>query len=73
MIDARPNWLSIAPYLKAARVRKSLSAFEVCQRTGIQPSSLSAYENGTTEPKSTALLALCELYGIDPRELVAVA
>lgn len=71
MSDGRPDWSELAPRLRAARKRAGLTAFEACQRSGVQPSSLHAYEAGTTEPKAGALLALCDVYGIDLRELVA--
>lgn len=71
MPGTRPDWTKIAPLLRKAREKAGLSVFEASQRSGVQPSSLYTYEAGTAEPKSTALLALCNVYGIDPLSLVA--
>jgi transcriptional regulator with XRE-family HTH domain len=64
-MSSRPDWAVLAPRLKAAREAAGLSVFEACQRSGVRPASLYTYEAGIAEPKSTALLALCNVYGID--------
>jgi transcriptional regulator with XRE-family HTH domain len=69
----RPDWMTLGPRLKQARQAKGLSVFEVAHSTGIRDVSIYAYERGVTEPQATALLALCTLYGLDPRQLVVAA
>ena len=67
----QPNWSAVAPRFREARKAAGLSVFETSQRAGVRPHSIYAYETGETEPKTLTFLALCIVYGIDPRELVA--
>jgi len=70
-MSLRPDWRSLAPRLRDARTRAGLTVEEASVRSGVDRGSLYAYEGGRTEPKAVALLALCNVYALDPRELVA--
>ena len=69
---ARPQTTPPTPFaaaLRAAREAAGLSVWEASRKSGIQPHNIYAYEGGRQEPLATALLALCDAYGIDPRGL----
>ena len=69
--------------LEVAEVRHALSASlrqrrEACgttqelvvQRLGVSRQAVSKWENGVSDPSTANLVALAELYGVDPTELI---
>lgn len=55
--------------LRAARVNAGLSRNEVAEALGIHVVTLHKWENGVTEPKLTKLTQMCEMYGIDIKDV----
>ncbi len=49
---------SFAARLKAARLRRDMSAAQLCQRAGIEQSHLSHFETGTRQPGADNLRKL---------------
>lgn len=42
----------------------------VAQRLGVSRQAVSKWENGVSDPSTANLVALAELYGVDPTELI---
>lgn len=51
--------------LKEGRQRKGLKQKEVADRLGIKPSTLSGYENGTSEPDIDTYMKMLRMYDLD--------
>ena len=58
---------------ETARTRKSLGGMTqefVAQALGISRQAVSKWENGTSEPTTTNLIALAKLFGVAPEDLL---
>ncbi|MBQ7800718.1 MAG: helix-turn-helix transcriptional regulator [Oscillospiraceae bacterium] len=56
--------------LKEHRVRCKMTQEFVAERLGVSRQAVSKWENGSSDPSTSNLLALAKLYGIDPEELL---
>lgn len=59
--------------LKEARNQNGLKQSEVAKKIGVKGNTLSNYENGVSEPDIDTFCALCEIYSLDPAELLGEA
>ena len=56
--------------LKEGRVSAKLKQSEVAEMIGIKGNTLSNYENGVSEPDIDTFCALCDIYNIDPSNIL---
>lgn len=56
--------------LKEGRINAKLKQSEVAEKIGIKGNTLSNYENGVSEPDIDTFCALCDIYGIDPSDVL---
>lgn len=61
---------SLGEALKENRIRCHMTQEFVAERLGVSRQAVSKWENGTSDPSTSNLLALAELYGISPEELL---
>ena len=61
---------SLGETLKEYRVRNNMTQEFVAERLGVSRQAVSKLENGTSDPSTSNLLALAELYGISAEELL---
>lgn len=63
--------MDVATILRQARLRAGATQAELGRRVGITPSVISAYENGTREPKSGILFEILSALGVDSLAVVS--
>lgn len=56
--------------LKEGRTNAKLKQSEVAEKIGIKGNTVSNYENGVSEPDIDTFCTLCDIYNIDPSELL---
>lgn len=56
--------------LKEHRLRCQMTQEFVAERLGVSRQAVSKWENGTSDPSTSNLLALAELYGVDAADLL---
>lgn len=61
---------SLGETLKANRVRCKMTQEFVAEHIGVSRQAVSKWENGTSDPSTSNLLALAKLYEISPEELL---
>lgn len=61
---------SLGEALKEERLRCQMTQEFVAERLGVSRQAVSKWENGTSDPSTSNLLALARLYGVDPAELL---
>ena len=61
---------SLGEALKENRVRCQMTQEFVAEHLGVSRQAVSKWENGTSDPSTSNLLALAKLYGISPEELL---
>lgn len=61
---------SLGEALKDHRIRCKMTQEFVAEHLGISRQAVSKWENGTSEPSTSNLLALSKLYGISAEELL---
>lgn len=61
---------SLGEVIKDNRIRCSMTQEFVAEQLGVSRQAVSKWENGTSEPSTTNLLALAKLFGISPEELL---
>ncbi|MBQ9148771.1 MAG: helix-turn-helix transcriptional regulator [Oscillospiraceae bacterium] len=61
---------SLGEALKEHRIRCKMTQEFVAERLGVSRQAVSKWENGTSDPSTSNLLALAKLYGIDPETLL---
>lgn len=61
---------SLGEALKEHRVHCHMTQEFVAERLGVSRQAVSKWENGTSEPSTSNLLALAKLYGVSPEELL---
>lgn len=61
---------SLGETLKEYRVRNNMTQEFVAERLGVSRQAVSKWENGTSDPSTSNLLALAKLYGTRPEELL---
>lgn len=57
--------------LKEHRQRCKMTQEFVAEAVGVSRQAVSKWENGTSDPSTSNLLALAKLYGVSPEELLA--
>ena len=62
---------SLGEVLKEHRVRCQMTQEFVAEHLGVSRQAVSKWENGTSDPSTSNLLALAKLYGVDAAELLA--
>lgn len=61
---------SLGEALKENRVRCKMTPEFVAERLGVSRQAVSKWENGTSDPSTSNLLALAKLYGVSAEELL---
>lgn len=61
---------SLAELLRENRVRCKMTQEFVSETLGVSRQAVSKWENGTTDPSTSNLIALAELYGVSAEELL---
>ena len=61
---------SLGEALKEERLRCQMTQEFVAERLGVSRQAVSKWENGTSDPSTSNLLALAKLYGVDAAELL---
>ena len=61
---------SLGEALKEHRIRCQMTQEFVAERLGVSRQAVSKWENGTSDPSTSTLLALAKLYGVSPEELL---
>ena len=61
---------TLGEILKEHRIRCQMTQEFVAERLGVSRQAVSKWENGTSDPSTSNLLALAKLYGITPEELL---
>ena len=61
---------SLGEILKEQRVQCKMTQEFVAERLGVSRQAVSKWENGTSDPSTSNLLALAKLYGVSPEELL---
>ena len=61
---------SLGEALKEHRLRCQMTQEFVAERLGVSRQAVSKWENGTSDPSTSNLLALAKLYGVDAAELL---
>lgn len=56
--------------LKEGRIQAGFKQAEVASKIGIKPNTLSNYENGVSEPDIDTFCALCDIYKLNPAEIL---
>ena len=61
---------SLGETLKAHRTRCKMTQEFVAEHLGVSRQAVSKWENGTSDPSTSNLLALAKLYGVSAEELL---
>lgn len=61
---------SLGEVLKKHRTDRGMTQEFVAQALGISRQAVSKWENGTSEPTTTNLIALAKLFGVEPEDLL---
>ena len=61
---------SLGEALKEERLRCQMTQEFVAERLGVSRQAVSKWENGSSDPSTSNLLALAKLYGVDAGELL---
>ena len=61
---------SLGEALKEHRVRCQMTQEFVAEQLGVSRQAVSKWENGTSDPSTSNLLALAKLYGVSAEELL---
>ncbi len=61
---------SLGEAIKENRIRCTMTQEFVAEHLGVSRQAVSKWENGTSDPSTSNLLALCKLYGISAEELL---
>ena len=61
---------SLGEALKEHRIRCQMTQEFVAERLGVSRQAVSKWENGTSDPSTSNLLALAKLYGVSAEELL---
>ena len=61
---------SLGEAIREHRIRCNMTQELVAERLGVSRQAVSKWENGTSDPSTSNLLALAKLFGISPEELL---
>ena len=56
--------------LKTCRINCKMTQELVAESLGVSRQAVSKWENGTSDPSTSNLLALAKLYGVSPKEIL---
>ena len=59
--------------LREGRSNRGLKQSDVAKMIGVKGNTLSNYENGVSEPDIDTFCSLCDIYGLDPAEILGEA
>ena len=62
---------SLGELLKDYRIKNNMSQEFVAQRLGVSRQAVSKWENGTSDPSTSNLIAIAKLYNVPPEEILA--
>ncbi|MBQ6850158.1 MAG: helix-turn-helix transcriptional regulator [Oscillospiraceae bacterium] len=62
---------SLGQLLKDYRLRNNMTQEFVAQRLGVSRQAVSKWENGTSDPSTSNLIAIAKLYNVPPEEILA--
>ena len=65
-----PSSLSLAETLKAQRIAHNMTQEMIAEALSVSRQAVSKWENGSSEPSTSNLLALAKLYGLSVDELL---
>lgn len=65
--------MNLADRIQQLRKRKGISQEELADRIGVSRQAVSKWENGTSDPSTSNLLAIARLYGVSAEELLRSA
>lgn len=68
--EKRVSLKSLAQTLKENRTRCKMTQEFVAESIGVSRQAVSKWENGTSDPSTSNLLALAKLYGVSAEELI---
>lgn len=69
--EKREMCASLGEVLREERTRCKMTQEFVAESLGVSRQAVSKWENGTTDPSTSNLLALAKLYGVDAEALLA--
>ena len=61
---------SLGEALKTYRTERKMTQEFVAESLGVSRQAVSKWENGTSDPSTSNLLALAKLYGVSPEEIL---
>lgn len=64
---------SLAEAIRENRIRCGMTQEFVAEKLGVSRQAVSKWENGTSDPSTSNLLAIAKLYEISPEELLRAA
>ncbi len=70
VIEHSPEKRSLAEVLKEQRIRCGMTQEFVAEQLQVSRQAVSKWENGTSDPSTGNLIALAQLYGISPGDLL---
>lgn len=62
--------LSLGEALKENRTKCKMTQEFVAESIGVSRQAVSKWENGSSDPSTSNLIALAKLYGVSPQELI---
>lgn len=63
----------IMNFIKSERIRMGLTQAALAQMIGVKNSTISNYEKGVSNPDMDTLMKLCEIFGVDYRDVLGEA
>ena len=67
---SQQQYTTIGDVLKEYRIKNNMTQEFVAQKLGVSRQAVSKWENGTSEPSTSNLLAIAKLYNIPPEEIL---
>ena len=65
--------MELAEQIAALRKKHGFSQEELGEKLGVSRQAVSKWENGTTAPSTTNLMAMAKLFGVEAAELLKEA
>ena len=69
-VEMEPDCQSLGETLKAYRIACNMTQELVAEKLGVSRQAVSKWENGVSEPSTSNLIALANLYGVSVDELL---
>ena len=64
------NQMAIGNFIEKKRKEQNLTQAQLAEKLGVSNKTVSKWENGTSEPNTSNLMALARLYGIPAEDLL---